>query len=136
LYDVFICLALAVSIKLRYGLVLFPVRQNRRPLVVVVYVLSRRPATKVRQNKIEEVSKHAKAPHVKPKALTPIWAFWLFRLKMLRPMTKQDVIKVAVSVVKNNATTEMRLESAAPKRLQRASRPTKNEIKAQTRDMR
>jgi hypothetical protein len=46
------------------------------------------------------------------------------------------VIKAAVSVVKNNATSAKRLESAAPKRLQSASRPTKKAIKEQKRDIR
>lgn len=46
------------------------------------------------------------------------------------------VIKLAVSVVKNNAVIEKRLEIAEPRRLQRARRPVKNEITAKTRDMR
>jgi hypothetical protein len=46
------------------------------------------------------------------------------------------VIKPAVSVVKNNAVIEKRLETAEPRRLQRARMPVKNEITVKTRDMR
>jgi len=46
------------------------------------------------------------------------------------------VIKAALSVVKNNATSARRLESAAPRRLQSASRPTKKETMEQKRDTR
>lgn len=89
-----------------------------------------------RQKKTVERRRQAKAAHMKPKAYLPIVALLPLERNASRPWTYATVIRMAVSIWKNNAIMFRKPEMYAPILVQRANRPVKKDRTAKKRPMR